>query len=152
MITEGDIVPLFEGTDQNGNVFAIKDYIGDRILVIYFYPKNFTPGCTAEACDFRDQYEVFKSQGAIIIGVSNDSVDSHSHFAQRYQLPFIMISDKENQIRKLFGIKSTFLGLLPGRETFVVDKKGMIRLRFNSIQAKRHVPRILKMINRLNAL
>jgi len=152
MIKEGDAIPLFEGIDQKGNTFRIKEYIGKQALVIYFYPKNFTPGCTVEACSFRDHYEVFKSQGAIIIGISSDSVDSHARFAKRYQLPFIMIADIGNQIRKRFGIKATLLGLLPGRETFVVDKMGILRLRFNSIQAKKHIPKALEMIKRLNVL
>ena len=88
----------------------------------------------------------------MVIGISDDTVDSHSRFIERYQLPFTLIADKANHIRKRFGVKSLLLGLLPGRETFVVDKKGIVRLRFNSIQAKKHIPKALEMIKALNHL
>lgn len=135
----GDKVPDFELKRDNGTDFNSKEYVGKKPFVIYFYPKNFTPGCTKEACDFRDHYEDFKTQGVEVIGVSSDSIKSHERFKTKYKLPFVFLADTKNQLRKLFGVKSGLFGVLPGRETYVVDKEGMIRLKFNSINASMHM-------------
>lgn len=134
----GDKIPEFSTKDDHGQDFYSNTIIGKTPLVIYFYPKNFTPGCTKEACDFRDSYADFKALGAEVIGISSDSVKSHERFKRRYQLPFIFLSDRKGKLRKLFGVKSELLGLLPGRETYVVDKNGVIQLKFNSMNASKH--------------
>jgi peroxiredoxin Q/BCP len=141
-LREGDSVPLFTLPDAKGNQFSIKELIGKKPFVIYFYPKNNTPGCTKEACDFRDKYEDFKNIGAEVVGISADSSKSHSNFQNKYQLPFILLSDKNNQVRKKFKIKNSLL-LLPGRETYVIDEKGKIIMVFNSINASEHMKRAL---------
>ena len=140
----GDKVSVFEAKRDSGEIFKSTELIGKKPVVIYFYPKNFTPGCTKEACDFRDNYEEFKSMGAEVIGISNDSVESHKRFKNRYRLPFIFLSDRGGKLRKLFGVKSELLGLLPGRETFVIDKEGIVRLKFNSINASKHFKKAIK--------
>ena len=108
-------------------------------MIAYFYPKDFTQGCTAEACSFRDSYEAFKDLGAEVIGISSDSQNSHRDFAQQYHLPFILLSDVDDAVRKAYGVKKT-LGLFAGRVSFVVDKKGIIRHVFSSqTRATAHV-------------
>jgi peroxiredoxin Q/BCP len=145
-LNEGDPAPHFHGIDQNGNEFNSKDYIGKQPLVVYFYPKDFTPGCTQEACQFRDQYEDFKAIGAEVIGVSADSESSHQKFSKKHNLPFRLISDSDKKLQKKFGVKKSILGLLPGRETFVIDQKGKIIMRFNDLKASGHIRKALKVL------
>lgn len=135
----GDFVPGFEATTDDGTLFLSAKIIGVKAVVIYFYPKNFTPGCIKEACGFRDNYESFKSYGAEVIGVSSDKVRSHARFKKRYMLPFIFLSDDKNQLQQLFGVQSELFGLLPGRETYVIDKKGVVRLKFSDRSASGHM-------------
>ncbi len=135
----GDKVPDFVAKKDNGEDFISNTLIGEIPVVIYFYPKNFTPGCVKEACNFRDSHSDFKEMGAEVIGISSDSTNSHQKFKKRYQLPFVFLSDTNRKLRKLFGVKSELLGLLPGRETYVVDKKGIIQLKFNSMNASKHL-------------
>jgi len=142
----GDKVPHFKSEDDKGNSFDSDEFIGETPLVVYFYPKNFTPGCTKEACDFRDYYDNFKQMGYEVIGISSDSIQSHQRFKKKYNLPFLFLSDKNGKLRKLFGVKPKLLGLLPGRETFVIDKEGVIQLRFNSIKASKHISKALSVI------
>lgn len=142
----GDRIPEFETTDAKGDVFAINAVLGKKALVIYFYPKDDTPGCTKEACAFRDSYEDFLDLGAEVIGISGDSSVSHEKFAARYNLPFILLADKGNKIRKQFGVPTNLLGLLPGRVTYVVDDKGVIRSVFNSMNATQHMPQALEVL------
>ena len=132
MLRVGDKAPHFILNNQDGNPVDIDTYLGKQALVIYFYPKNFTPGCTAEACSFRDSFEDFTDDGAMVFGISNDTVASHSRFAKKYRLPFSVLSDTGGKIRKLYEIKSDLMGLLPGRETFVIDAQGVLQMRFNS--------------------
>ena len=141
----GDKIPFFTSIDSKGNSFDIKDYIGQP-LVIYFYPKDDTPGCTIQACTFRDQYEDFKVLGAEVIGISSDSLQSHQKFASRYKLPFILLSDFDKKIRTQFGVPNDFLGLLPGRATYVIDKNGVIQLIFDSTSAKIHIQKALEIL------
>ena len=128
----GSTIPAFTLPDQNGNLFDIISVLGKKNLVIYFYPKDDSPGCTKEACSFRDQFEVFKEADAVIIGISSQSVKSHKEFAEKHRLSFTLLSDEENKIRKLFGVPSDFLGLLPGRVTFITGKDGKVIYVFNS--------------------
>lgn len=145
-----DTLKPFKATDQNGGVFDISLYLGKKPLVIYFYPKNFTPGCTAEACSFRDNYQDFQDLGAEVIGISGDSESSHKRFAKKHDLPFVLLSDKAGKLRKQFGVKKNLLGLLPGRETFIFNDKAKLILRFNSLDAKPHIRKALKTLKDIN--
>lgn len=146
----GDKAPDFALKDQNGKTISLGELKGKKNLVIYFYPKDETPGCTAEACSFRDQYEDFRDANAEVIGISQDSVASHKNFSTSRKLPFILLSDPDNTIRQLYGVPSSFLGLMPGRVTYVVDKHGTVKHVFNSqIQAKKHVSEALNILRSL---
>lgn len=145
----GDTAPDFTLPSQSGEPVSLKDFIGKKSVVLYFYPKDDTPGCTAEACAFRDSYEVFKEAGAEVIGVSDDSSASHQKFASKYSLPFILVSDTGKQLRKLYGVPST-LGLLPGRVTYIIDKNGTVLHIFNSqFNFKGHIEEALKTLREL---
>ena len=146
----GDKAPAFNLSDQNGNVVNSQTIYGKQAVVIYFYPKDDTPGCTKEACSFRDSYQDFEDVGARVIGVSSDSPSSHKKFAEKYRLPFTLLSDRENNLRKAFGVKADLFGLIPGRVTFVVDKQGVIRYVFDSqMNAEKHMEESLKAIKEL---
>ncbi len=145
----GDRVPIFSATSDSGVEFISSDIIGKKPVVIYFYPKNFTPGCIKEACSFRDNYEDFKSLGAEVIGISSDRVRSHVRFKERYQLPFIFLSDKDNVLQKLFGVESELFGLLPGRETYVVNKEGVVCMKFNNRSASKHMDTALTTLKKI---
>lgn len=136
----GSKIPNFNLLDQNGTEFNISEFVGKYNLVIYFYPKDDTLGCTAEACAFRDQYEDYQDKNARVIGISSDSPESHLKFANKYNLSFTLLSDTGGKIRKRFGVPSDLLGLLPGRVTYVIDKQGIVKSIFNSqFNAKKHV-------------
>lgn len=143
----GESVPNISLKDQNGNDFSFEELKG-KAFVVYFYPKDFTPGCTKEACNFRDSYQDFKDMGAEVIGISSDSEDSHSSFADKYKLPYILLSDENKKARKAFGVQSNLMGLLPGRETFVFDKSGKLLHKFNSMNASRHMPEALAVLRK----
>jgi len=150
-IQVGDMIPEFTLLDQNGTLFDIKSVLGNKKLVVYFYPKDDSPGCTKEACYFRDLYEVFNATNAVIIGISGQSVESHKKFAVKYRLSFTLLSDSGNKVRKLFGVPTNALGLLPGRVTYVADRQGKVVYIFNSqAQAERHVDEALKILKELN--
>lgn len=144
----GDKVPEITLKDQNGKSFNFKQLIGEKTFVVYFYPKDFTPGCTKEACSFRDNYQDFKDLGAEVIGVSADSQESHSKFTEKYKLPYIFLSDENKRARKAFGVKPNLLGLLPGRETFIFDNEGKLIHKFNSMNAGRHMPEALTVLRK----
>jgi thioredoxin-dependent peroxiredoxin len=139
-----DRAPDFALPSQSGETVTLSNFLGKKSVVVYFYPKDDTPGCTAESCAFRDSYEVFKEMGAEVIGISSDSTDSHSRFANKYNLPFILLSDTSDRVRKLWGVPST-LFILPGRVTYVIDKEGIVRHIFDSqLDFKAHVNEALK--------
>ncbi len=143
----GSTIPAFSLPDQNGILFDINSVLGKKNLVIYFYPKDDSPGCTAQACSFQDQFEVFKEADAVIIGISGQSVESHKEFALKHRLTFTLLSDEGNKIRKQFGVPTNLLGLLPGRVTYVADKTGKVIYIFNSqIQATKHVDEALRIL------
>ena len=145
-VEAGQKAPDFTLPDASGRPVRLADFRGKRAVVLYFYPKDDTPGCTAEACSFRDAYEDFQEAGAEVIGVSSDSQASHEQFAKRHHLPFTLLSDAKGDVRKKYGVPST-MGLMPGRVTFVIDKKGVVRHVFNSqLQATRHVKEALAAI------
>ncbi len=131
-IQTGDKCPSFSLPNQRGETINIADLIGEKLLVIYFYPKDETGGCTAEACSFRDSYEDFSAMGCEVIGISSDSISSHERFAANHRLNFTLLADTEKKVRKLFGVPKSFLGLLDGRVTYIVDKKGIVRSIHNS--------------------
>lgn len=148
-INIGDTIPTFSLPDQHGKEVAIASKIG-RPLVIYFYPKDDTPGCTKEACSFRDQYDVFAEHGAEVIGISSDSPQSHLAFAKKYNLNFTLLSDEKGKVEKLFGVPRSVLGLISGRVTYIVDKEGVVRHIFNSLfNAEKHVEEALRVIRSL---
>lgn len=132
-IAIGDKCPEFTLKDQNNADFDIKSVLGKQVLVIYFYPKDDTPGCTAEACSFRDSYEDFKDLGCEVIGISSDSPKKHAEFAAKHRLTFTLLADTEKKVRKQFGVPGNLFGLIPGRVTYIVDKKGIVRHIYNSL-------------------
>ena len=137
---------------RDHEIFDIKSILGRKNLIIYFYPKDDTTGCTKEACSFRDQYEDFKDNGAEVIGISSDSVNSHNKFAQKHNLSFILLSDKGSIVRKLFGVPTNFMGLIQGRVTYVIDKKGEVVHIFNSqLQTSKHIKESLEALKKLNS-
>jgi peroxiredoxin Q/BCP len=149
-IEVGSLVPQFTLPDQNGNLFAINSVLGKKNLVIYFYPKDDSPGCTAEACYFRDQFEAFSDANALVIGISGQSVESHKKFAEKYRLSYTLLSDEGNKVRKLFRVPTSFLGLLPGRVTYVIDRSGKVVYMFDSqTQTASHVDNALKILKDL---
>jgi peroxiredoxin Q/BCP len=130
-IQVGDRAPDFSGTTQDGSVIRLSDVLKERIVVLFFYPRDGTPICTKEACSFRDSYRQFLDAGAEVIGVSSDSTEAHRHFAKQHDLPFHLISDAGGSLRKAFGVPRT-LGLFPGRVTYVIDRSGIVRLIFSA--------------------
>ncbi len=149
-VSVGSVIPEFSLNDQFGNSFDVKTVLGKKNLVIYFYPKDDSPGCTKEACSFRDQFEVFADANALIIGISSQSVKSHKEFADKYRLNYTLLSDEEGKVRKLFGVPTNLLGLIPGRVTYVVNKAGKVVYLFNSqIKAEQHVSVALKILKEI---
>ncbi len=146
----GDLAPDFTLPTQSGEQVSLSSFRGKKAVVLYFYPRDYTPGCTAEACAFRDSYEVFKDAGAEVIGVSSDSEESHKRFGASYHLPFLLVSDKKSALRKRYGVSSV-MGLLPGRVTYIIDKEGIIRHIFTAqFAAEKHVTVALETIKSLN--
>ncbi len=142
-IQPGETAPDFVLPDQNGTPVSLSQFQGRSAVVLFFYPKDDTTGCTMEACAFRDQTPAFDAAGATLLGISSDSSDSHSRFAAKYGLPMTLLSDKGGRVRKLYGVKSTF-GIIPGRATFVIDRSGVVRHVFSSqSEPTRHVSEAL---------
>jgi thioredoxin-dependent peroxiredoxin len=147
----GQQAPDFTLPTQAGGQVSLAAYRGSKVVVLYFYPKDFTAGCTKEACTFRDNYEVFTDAGAEVIGVSGDSADKHGEFATKHQLPFVLAADTDGSVRKAYGVPKT-MGLLPGRVTYVIDRDGVVRNVFNSQTAiGRHVDEALAVVKQLGA-
>ena len=140
----GSVAPDFTLHSQSGQMVSFKDFIGEKLVVLFFYPKDDTPGCTKQACAFRDSFEEFRKLDAEEIGISSDSVESHRGFAKKHSLPFTLLSDKGGKVRKLYGVPNT-LGLFPGRVTYVIDEKGIVRHVFSSqLGAEKHVEEALQ--------
>lgn len=151
MLKIGDQVPDFELPDQNNNMVRIYDLIKTENVVLFFYPKDGSPGCSKQACSFRDNFSQFKKYNAEVIGISSDPHSAHKDFADALKLPFTLLSDAEGKVRQLFGIKNT-LGILPGRATFVIDKKGKIKFTLVSqFLIQQHIEESLKAVQRLNS-
>jgi thioredoxin-dependent peroxiredoxin len=144
-----DIAPLFESVSDDGTKFSLSDLIGKTNVVLYFYPKDFTMGCTKEACAFRDNWEKVASLGATVVGVSSDNQKTHYNFKDEHKLQFTLVSDEDKSIRKLYDAVGTFL---PQRVTFVIDKSGKIRNIFNSqINATKHVEEALRTLQEISS-
>jgi peroxiredoxin Q/BCP len=148
-LTAGMPAPQFEGTDQNGNTVKLSSFTGKKI-VLYFYPKDNTPGCTAEACSLRDNHEDLIRKGFVVIGVSPDSEKSHKGFAGRYNLPFPLIADTDRKIMNAYGAygeKVMYGKKVTGviRTTFIIDEKGHIEKVINKVDTKEHASQIFKL-------
>jgi thioredoxin-dependent peroxiredoxin len=144
-VEAGQKAPDFALPSQNNEIINLSDFIGKKNVVLYFYPKDFTPGCTAEAQAFRESYQVFYDAETEVIGVSSDSVETHQRFSQKCELPFQILSDAGKKVRELYGVTST-LGF-SGRVTFVIDKEGVVRHVFSSqLRPTRHVQEALKTV------
>jgi peroxiredoxin Q/BCP len=138
----GDSAPDFTLSSQTGALVSLGEFLGKTAVVLYFYPKDNTSVCTAEACAFRDSYELFKGAGAEVIGISSDSVESHQQFAAAHQLPFILLSDADGMVRKRYGVPTAFG--LPGRVTYVIDRQGVVRhIFFSQFTSEKHVTQAL---------
>ena len=149
-VSVGDPAPDFTLPDHQGNEVTLSGFLGESNVVLYFYPKDFSPGCTAQACFFRDSYEDFTDLGAVVIGVSGDSPESHKRFVEEHLLPFILLSDRDNEARKLYGATKG-LGLLPGRVTYIIDRKGIVRHVFTSeINMRKHIDEALRILRKLS--
>lgn len=149
-IKVGDAAPNFDLLSQSGKKVHLKDFLGKKNVVLYFYPKDFTPGCTSEACTFRDSYEVFRNEGAEVIGISSDTTESHTKFAAHYNLPFLLLSDEDGVVRKRYGVPRTF-GVLPGRVTYIIDRKGIVRYIFSSqFIPKMHIEEALRTLKNID--
>lgn len=150
MIVVGSPAPDFTLRTGDGHLVSLSDFRGKKNVVVYFYPKDFTRGCTAEACGFRDAYGDFKTLGAEVIGISGDGIESHEAFVKEHKLPFILLSDQDSTVRKAYGVKKS-LGIIPGRVSFVIDKQGIVRHIFVSqTRATRHVNEALEVLRSLN--
>ena len=146
----GDTAPDFSLPDSSGREVSLSDFAGRSVVVLYFYPKDNTPGCTREACSFRDNYKDLRELGAEVIGISSDTGSSHADFAARHGLPFILLSDLDGEVRGAYGIVSIF-GMLPGRVTFVIDKKGIIRHVFwSQFRAHKHVDEAIRIVRSIH--
>jgi len=148
-IAVGDVAPDFALPSQSGEQVRLSGFVGIKNVVLYFYPKDFTPGCTAEAKAFRDSYQVFSDSETEVIGVSSDSVDTHHRFAERCGLPFTILSDEGSKVMKQYGVPG---GIFSGRITFVIDKVRIVRYVFSSrLQPTRHVKEALEALRKVPA-
>ncbi|MCP3059512.1 peroxiredoxin [Myxococcus sp. K38C18041901] len=150
LLKQGDVLPDVTLTGPGNQPVRLKDLVGQKVLVVYFYPRDDSPGCTVQACGLRDQYEDFVAAGAEVVGISADSVASHQGFAAKHRLPFLLLSDAQGTAREAFGVGTSFLGMLPGRVTFVVDRQGIVQDSFESqIRVGEHVRRALELVRSL---
>lgn len=149
-VNVGETAPDFTLASQKGETVTLSQFRAKKNVVLYFYPKDETRGCTREACTFRDSYELFTDLGAEVIGVSADTVESHKSFAEHYNLPFTLLSDTDDRVRNLYGATSS-LGIIPGRVTFVIDKTGVVRHVFSSqLQPEKHVEEARQILIKLD--
>ena len=146
----GDRAPEFTLPDANGERVSLSDFRGKSEVVLFFYPRDNSPVCTAEACSFRDSHEAFRDAGAAVIGISADSSQSHDRFAARFRLPFVLLSDDGGVVRERYGVTKT-LGIFPGRSTYLIDREGVIRHIFSSqFRPTKHVSEALSVLKRLH--
>ena len=142
-VTAGSVAPDFTLPSQSGGTVRLGEFLGARPVVLFFYPKDNTLGCTREVCAFRDSFEELARLDAEIIGISSDSIDSHRDFAEKHKLPFILLSDQGGKVRRLYGVPNTF-GIFAGRVTYIIDSNGIVRNVFSSqIAVEKHVEEAL---------
>jgi peroxiredoxin Q/BCP len=147
----GTKAPDFKLLSQSGEMVSLEDFLCRKPIVLFFYPKDDTLGCTKEVCIFRDSFEEFRKLDAEVIGISSDSVESHRSFVEKHSLPFTLLSDEGGKVRKLYGVPNTF-GLFPGRVTYVLDREGIIRRIFSSqISVEKHVEEALKALESIHS-
>lgn len=146
----GDKAPEFTLTDEHGLPISLNKFIGKKVVVLYFYPKDFTSGCTKEACSFRDDYQIYEEKGAVVIGVSLDSQESHKKFSEKHNLPFSVLSDNQKDVAKQYGVLG-FGSILTKRVTFIVDKKGEIAWIFPKVDIKKHSKEVLEIIDKIKS-
>ncbi|KAF7134795.1 hypothetical protein RHSIM_Rhsim08G0029700 [Rhododendron simsii] len=145
-VNKGGVPPIFTLKDQEGRNVTLSKFKG-KPVVLYFYPADESPGCTKQACAFRDSYEKFKKAGAEVVGISGDDPSSHKEFAKKYRLPYTLLSDEGNKIRKEWGVPGDLFGTLPGRQTYVLDKNGVVQLIYNNqFQPEKHIDETLKLL------
>ena len=150
MIRTGDKIPDFMLPDQDGNDFHMHKIVGKKNLVIYFYPKDESVACTMEACKFRDYFEDFINFDCDVIGISGDSIESHQRFSRNLGLPFVLLSDQNNNIRTKFGVPKDLFGLIPGRVSYIVDKNGVVQHVVNSqLNIKKHVNEAISSLKKI---
>jgi thioredoxin-dependent peroxiredoxin len=150
-LTVGDFAPDFVLKNQHGQVVKFSDFRANQSVVLYFYPKDDAPGCTAEAKCFRDSYEQFLELGALVIGISSDSAEAHMKFAEKNRLPFTLLSDSLGRVRKMFGVPKTLM-VLPGRTTFVINKYGEIKHVFSSqMNIQKHISEAVRILKQLQS-
>jgi len=147
MVAEGLPAPIFSLPDQDGNTHTLSDYKGKKVL-LYFYPKDDTPGCTTEACNFRDGYVDFQSKGLVILGVSADSVEKHKKFAEKYSLPFPLLSDEDHTVCEAYGVwgEKNFMGrryMGISRQSFLIDEEGNIGKVYEKVKPKEHAEEVM---------
>ncbi|OWM77858.1 peroxiredoxin Q, chloroplastic [Punica granatum] len=148
-VNKGRVPPSFTLKNQDGKPVSLSKFKG-KPVVVYFYPADETPGCTKQACAFRDSYEKFKKAGAEVVGISGDDPSSHQAFAKKYRLPFTLLSDEGNKVRKEWGVPADLFGALPGRQTYVLDKNGVVQLIYNNqFQPEKHINETLKLLQSL---
>ena len=152
MLKEGNKAPEFSGKNQDGKSIKLSSYKTKKNIVLYFYPKDMTPGCTTEACDFRDQFKKF--QNTVILGVSADSPERHQKFIDKYKIPFELIADESKKISEKYGVwqekklyGKTFMGIV--RSTFVIDKNGILKKIFRKVKVKGHVDEVLEVLKKI---
>jgi thioredoxin-dependent peroxiredoxin len=149
-VSVGSKAPNFALSSQSGEMVSLKDFLGKKPVVLFFYPKDDTLGCTKEVCAFRDSFEEFRKLDTEVIGICSDSVESHISFAEKHSLPFSLLSDEGGKVRKLYGVPNTF-GIFPGRVTYIIDEEGVVRHIFASqLGVERHVEEALKGLYPLN--
>ena len=148
-VTEGAKAPAFEAQDQHGATVRLADFKGKSAVVLYFYPKDDTPGCTAEACSLRDGFGEIRKAGAVILGVSADDSQSHKAFAEKFHLPFSLLADPDKRIIEAYGVKMPLLGFAK-RVTFIIDKQGMVRKVLSDVRTKDHDQQVLTLLKELS--
>jgi peroxiredoxin Q/BCP len=149
-INQGDIAPAFSVNDQHGNQVSLSDFLG-KTVVLYFYPKDATPGCTAEACDFRDNYQILQAKGLVVLGVSTDDEKSHTKFIGKFQLPFTLLADTDKKLVEAYGVwveKSMYGKIYMGtaRKTFIINPEGKIAHIIEKVETSRASQQILDLL------
>jgi peroxiredoxin Q/BCP len=148
-VKEGTKAPVFEAQDQNGATVRLADFKGKSAVVLYFYPKDDTPGCTAEACSLRDGFGEIRKAGAVILGVSADDTQSHKAFAEKFHLPFSLLADPDKKVIEAYGVKVPLLGFAK-RVTFIIDKQGVVRKVLSDVRTKDHDQQVLVLLKELS--